>query len=118
MIETPSFFEISVSIAAAVILFVYALKHFSRDVQEAGGDQLNRWLQTLTKNPFKGFLLGAGLTAVIQSSSAVRTSMRSPVDCSNSCLVIEAPKSKRSLITGARSGFRLVIQSPKDCHAS
>ena len=71
MIETPSFFEISVSIAAAVILFVYALKHFSGDVQEAGGDQLNRWLQTLTKNPFKGFLLGAGLTAVIQSSSAV-----------------------------------------------
>ncbi len=64
-------FEIVISVAAAVTLFVYALKGFSHDVQEAGGEWLADRLRTLTRNPFNGFVLGAVLTAIVQSSSAV-----------------------------------------------
>jgi len=69
--ENLSFFEISVSIAAAVILFIYALKGFSADVQRVGGKALADWLGRLTKRPAAGFILGAAITALVQSSSAV-----------------------------------------------
>ena len=66
-----SFFEIAVSIAAAVILFSFALKGFSSDVQKVGGAALAEWLGRLTKRPLPAFALGAALTAIVQSSSAV-----------------------------------------------
>ena len=66
-----SFFEVTVSVAAAVILFIYALKGFSHDVQKVGGDALAHWIEVLTRKPISGFALGAGLTALVQSSSAV-----------------------------------------------
>ena len=64
-------YEIGISAAAAVVLFVYALKGFSDDVRESGGERLAEWLGKVTENRLKGFLLGAFLTALIQSSSAV-----------------------------------------------
>ncbi|MFC3098289.1 Na/Pi cotransporter family protein [Alteraurantiacibacter palmitatis] len=64
-------FEIGVSIAAAVILFIYALKGFSNDIRRAGGAALDRLLTRLTGNPVTGFGLGALLTALVQSSSAI-----------------------------------------------
>lgn len=64
-------FEIGVSIAAAVILFVYALKGFSEDIRKVGGAALERLLSRLTRNPLAGFGLGALTTALVQSSSAV-----------------------------------------------
>ncbi len=66
-----STFDIVISTAAAVILFIYALKGFSRDVRETGGEQLSNWIAKVTANPVKGFIRGALLTALIQSSSAV-----------------------------------------------
>lgn len=69
--EDISFFEVAVSVAAAVILFIYALKGFSHDVQKYGGQPLAQWLGRLTRRPLAGFALGAALTALVQSSSAV-----------------------------------------------
>lgn len=69
--EDVSFFEVAVSVAAAVILFIYALKGFSQDVQKYGGQALAQWLERLTRRPLPGFALGAALTALVQSSSAV-----------------------------------------------
>ncbi len=66
-----SVFEVFVSVAAAVVLFVYALKGFGKDVQEAGGEALRRLLSRITARPFAAFFVGAGLTALVQSSSAV-----------------------------------------------
>lgn len=66
-----STFEIAVSIAAAVILFIHGLKGFSHDVQKYGGAALAQWLGKLTRRPLPGFALGAALTALVQSSSAV-----------------------------------------------
>lgn len=69
--EQISFFEIAISIVAAVILFTHALKGFGKDVQRVGGRRLEFLLAGLTRRRSVGFLLGAGLTALIQSSSAV-----------------------------------------------
>lgn len=69
--QNISAFEVIVSVAAAVILFSYALKGFSKDVQDVGGEALAAWLGRLTKRPLAGFAIGAVLTALVQSSSAV-----------------------------------------------
>ena len=53
-----STFDIVISTAAAVILFIYALKGFSRDVRETGGEQLSNWIAKVTANPVKGFIRG------------------------------------------------------------
>ena len=64
-------FEVAVSVAAAVTLFIYALKGFGDDVQRVGGIALRGWVERMTAHPLKAFLLGAGATALVQSSSAV-----------------------------------------------
>ncbi|PYG26435.1 Na/Pi cotransporter family protein [Pelagimonas varians] len=66
-----SVFEVFVSVAAAVVLFVYALRGFSKDVQEAGGEALRMALSRITSRPLVTFFASAGLTALVQSSSAV-----------------------------------------------
>jgi Na/Pi-cotransporter len=59
------------TILSAIVLFLYALKNFSREIQEAGGAGLRAYLSRVTSNRWKGFLLGALATAAVQSSSAV-----------------------------------------------
>lgn len=63
--------EIAISVTAAVILFIYALKGFGDDVRRVGGEGLSRILARLTTNPVSAFFLGAVVTALVQSSSAV-----------------------------------------------
>jgi Na/Pi-cotransporter len=65
---------------SAIILFLYALKGFSREIQEAGGPALRSMLGRVTSNKWKAFLLGAIATAVVQSSSAVSSVAVSLVD--------------------------------------
>lgn len=60
-----------VAVFATVILFLYGLQSFSREVQTLGADRLQSTLRRLTGNRMSGFLLGAGFTALVQSSSAV-----------------------------------------------
>lgn len=63
---TPAF-----GILAAVMLFLYGLQGFAREVQAHGQQTLQAWFGRITRNRFGGFLLGAVSTAVVQSSSAV-----------------------------------------------
>jgi phosphate:Na+ symporter len=56
---------------AAVVLFLYGLEAFSNEIQRAGGATLKTWLGKLTESRWRGVLLGAVATAIIQSSSAV-----------------------------------------------
>lgn len=60
-----------IAIIAAVMLFLYALQGFSRELQAAGGDTLRDWLGRATANRWRAFGVGAVSTAVVQSSSAV-----------------------------------------------
>ncbi|MFZ0296033.1 MAG: Na/Pi symporter [Candidatus Sulfotelmatobacter sp.] len=56
---------------SAVVLFLYGLEAFSAELQRAGGATLNKWLARLTESRWRGVLLGAVATAIVQSSSAV-----------------------------------------------
>ena len=58
-------------ILSAVILFVFSLQGFSKEVQRSGEERLKLWLQRATDSRLKGFTLGALFTGVLQSSSAV-----------------------------------------------
>lgn len=51
-------------------LFLYGMKIMSEGLQKAAGDRLRKVLEKLTSNRFMAFLVGVGVTAVIQSSSA------------------------------------------------
>ncbi|MDJ0905441.1 MAG: Na/Pi symporter [Woeseiaceae bacterium] len=65
------YFDLAIAILATVILFIYGLQGFSAELQELGRDRMRSVLGRLTSNRYSGFLLGAALTAVVQSSSAV-----------------------------------------------
>lgn len=51
-------------------LFLYGMDIMGEGLSKASGGKLERILEKLTSNPIKAVLLGAGVTAVIQSSSA------------------------------------------------
>jgi phosphate:Na+ symporter len=59
------------AVISAIVLFLYGLQAFTREIQAVGGETLKNWLGRLTSNPVKGVLLGAFATAIVQSSSAV-----------------------------------------------
>lgn len=51
--------------------FLYGIYIMSMGLEKIAGGKLERILKTMTSNPVKGLVLGAGITALIQSSSAV-----------------------------------------------
>ena len=51
-------------------LFLYGMTIMGEGLTKLSGGRLERILEKLTSNPLKAVLLGAGVTAVIQSSSA------------------------------------------------
>lgn len=51
-------------------LFLYGMNLMGEGLSKASGGRLEKILERLTSNPLKAVLLGAGVTAVIQSSSA------------------------------------------------
>lgn len=63
--------QITIVIFSAIALFLHGLNSFSKEVKEIGSDYFKTWIGKITKNRLSGFLLGALLTAIIQSSSAV-----------------------------------------------
>lgn len=58
------------SLLGGLGLFVYGMKLMGDGLQKAAGEKLKRLLEILTSNKFFAVLVGAGVTAIIQSSSA------------------------------------------------
>lgn len=58
------------SLIGGLALFLYGMHIMGDGLSRASGGKLERILEKLTSNPIKAVLLGAGVTAVIQSSSA------------------------------------------------
>ena len=54
----------------AIILFVFGLENFSAEIEQISGERFRKFLARATKIPAIGVLIGALVTAVIQSSSA------------------------------------------------
>ncbi len=65
------YLNLFIGIFATIVLFLYGLQSFSREIQEMGKDWMPGVIDKLTRNRFSGFMLGATFTAVVQSSSAV-----------------------------------------------
>lgn len=59
-----------VSLLGGLALFLYGMHMMSDGLENAAGDKMKDILQKLTSNRFLGILVGALITAVIQSSSA------------------------------------------------
>ena len=51
-------------------LFLYGMSVMGNSLEKLAGSRLKSVLGSMTSNVFKGFLLGLGVTAIIQSSSA------------------------------------------------
>ena len=58
------------SLLCGLALFLYGMDVMGDSLKRSAGSSLKRILAKMTSNPFKGFLLGLAVTAVIQSSSA------------------------------------------------
>ena len=54
----------------AFILFVFGLQNFSQEIEHIAGERFRRIIGKLTRKPVAGVLIGALVTAIIQSSSA------------------------------------------------
>ncbi len=59
-----------ISLLSGVALFLFGMALMGDGLKKVAGNKLEVVLYRLTSTPFKGFLLGTGVTAVIQSSSA------------------------------------------------
>ncbi len=63
------FFDV-LSMIGGLALFLFGMHVMSDSLAKLSGGKMERILEKLTSNKFKGVVLGAGVTAVIQSSSA------------------------------------------------
>lgn len=63
------FFSI-LALVGGLALFLYGMNVMGDGLTKVSGGKLEKILEKLTSNPLKAVLLGAGVTAVIQSSSA------------------------------------------------
>lgn len=58
------------SLVGGLALFLFGMQTMGNALEKKAGGKLKTVLGKITNNPLTGFLLGAGVTAVIQSSSA------------------------------------------------
>ncbi len=58
------------SLIGGLAMFLYGMSVMGSGLEKLSGGRLERTLEKMTSNPIKGALLGAAVTAVIQSSSA------------------------------------------------
>ena len=62
--------SILLGLLGGLALFLYGMQMMSSGLEAAAGNRMKQILKKLTANRFLGVLVGAGITAVIQSSSA------------------------------------------------
>lgn len=59
-----------ISLFGGLALFLFGMNLMSSSLEKRAGGRLKGLLSNITSNPVKGFLLGVGVTALLQSSSA------------------------------------------------
>ena len=63
-------FEMFLGFITGLAFFLYGMKVLGDGLEKMSGGKLESILEKLTSTPLRGILLGAGVTAIIQSSSA------------------------------------------------
>lgn len=62
--------ELLLGLLGGLALFLYGMQMMSNNLEAAAGNKMKQILEKLTTNRIMGILVGAGITALIQSSSA------------------------------------------------
>lgn len=62
--------ELIFGIIGGLGLFIYGIWEMSEGLHKASGERMRKILHSLTGSPIRGVLVGAGITSLIQSSSA------------------------------------------------
>jgi phosphate:Na+ symporter len=62
--------QMIISLLGGLGLFLYGMKMLGDGLEKAAGNRLKRLIEVLTTNRFMGVLIGAAVSAIIQSSSA------------------------------------------------
>jgi phosphate:Na+ symporter len=62
--------KIIFEVCGGLALFLYGMILMSNGLKKIASDKIRKSLEKITKNPLKGALVGAIITAIIQSSSA------------------------------------------------
>jgi phosphate:Na+ symporter len=89
----------------AIILFVFGLENFSKEIEQISGERFRRFLSRATNIPLVGVLIGALVTAVIQSSSATSVIAISLVNAG-----VLSFKNSVGIIFGANVGTTVTAQ--------
>lgn len=63
------------SMLGGLAVFMFGMHVLSGALEKLAGGRLEHWLEKMTSNPLKGVALGAGVTALIQSSAATTVMM-------------------------------------------
>jgi len=58
------------AVISVLILFLFSIRRFSEEVQHVAGKRFKKLLTKITSTPLRGTFVGAGVTSIIQSSSA------------------------------------------------
>ena len=89
----------------SIILFIFGLEHFSKEIEQISGDKFRRSLSKATSIPLLGAAIGALVTAVIQSSSATSVIAISLVNAG-----VLSFKNSVGIIFGANVGTTVTAQ--------
>jgi len=87
------------TLLGCLMLFLYGIKEMSMGLMQLAGSNLRAWLRNLSQHRLPGFCLGAWITMVIQSSSAMTVMAVSMVNAGLLSL-----RQSISLIMGANVG--------------
>lgn len=98
-------FKIFFTILSAVILFLFGIDNFSKEVQRLGGVRFHKFISKWTKNRWLGALSGAVVTSVVQSSSATSVIVVALVNIGVLSLAQSLP-----IIMGSNVGSTLTAQ--------
>ena len=71
-----NYLDIVIPFAGGLGMFIYGMQIMAQGLENAAGKRMKSLLEVLTKNKLMGVLLGAAITAVIQSSSATTVMVR------------------------------------------
>lgn len=63
-------FQLAGTIIALVLIFIFAINKFSRQVEGVAGEKFKNLIRRLTNTPVKGTITGTVVTSVLQSSTA------------------------------------------------
>ena len=64
-----------INLVGGLALFIFGINKMSESLQAVAGSEMRKILKVLINTPLKGVLVGLGVTALIQSSSATTVMM-------------------------------------------